>query len=176
MVELLNQTLAITVDLKALLRQAPWEHKGMNFRALITELEAYVDLFTAWISALDESAEKSGARDEAVAEEPDLSSIKDEVTALADHLVPYAKSLRRSGDRLEVSPMEQRLQLREEPPASAVPSEDGTAATGKVAYQHKSQFRRAISKGLIRSQHTPGSVGPVYYLPTSGSRQPPTCT
>ncbi len=177
MVELLDQTLALTIDLKALLRQAPWENKGMNFEALVTELEAYVDLFTTWISALDEAAAKAGATVKPVVEElPDLSSIKDQVTALADHLVPYAKSLRGRGDRPEGSHAEQGLPLRKGLPVSAVPSEDGTAAIGKVAYQHKSQFRRAISKGLIRRQNTQGSSGPVYYLPTSGSRQPPACT
>lgn len=179
MVALLNQTLATTLDLKALLGQAP-SPKGMNFGALVTELEAYVDLFTTWISALD--AEVRGTTDAAVkpalAEElPDLSSIKDQVTALADHLVPYAKSLRYRIDRPEVPRTEQWLQLREEPlPAAAVPCGDSTAATGKVIYQHKSRFRRAISKGLIRGQHTQGSHSQVYYLPTSGPRQPPTCT
>jgi len=170
MLALLDQTLAITLDLKTLLGQVHEQDQGMNFEPLVNELEAYVGLFSAWMRTLDGEAKETGPAGLTAlsGEVPDFWHIKGQVMALAEHLVPYAKSLRCRSNCSEVS--------LGHLTAPAVAAGDGKAADMGKTSKRKSQLRRAISKGLIRSQNTQGSSEQLYYLPASGPRQPPACT
>lgn len=109
-IEMLNQTLATTVDLRTYVRQAQWNPE-MNFyqpHALFDEIvavvEEYIDLFGASLVALNGVAAKTDclkAKLKALPDDPldTLIRIKDHITALATRLEPYAKLLR-SADKL----------------------------------------------------------------------------
>ncbi len=104
-VELLNQTLAATLDLKTQVKQAHWNVKGMDFYQLhemfdeiATEIEEYIDMFAERITALGGYAfgtARMAAEHSILSEYPvDILDGKDHVTALADRFAPYAKHLR----------------------------------------------------------------------------------
>jgi starvation-inducible DNA-binding protein len=103
--EVLSQSLATTVDLKSLVVQARWNDKGMNFyqsHELFDEIDAvleeYIDLFAEWIAVLSGVAMGTActaAKQSARPEYPfNILDVKDHVTALADRLATYTKSLR----------------------------------------------------------------------------------
>lgn len=100
MTELLKETLLTTVGLQILLSQAHWQDREVNFDSLIAELDAYIDLFTEQITALGVVAMETtshGLKQSAPSSQLPpfaLSSIQAQITALADYLVPYARSLR----------------------------------------------------------------------------------
>lgn len=108
-IELLNQTVATTLDLKTQVKQAHWNVKGMDFYQLhqlfdelATELEEFTDLFAERVTALGGLA--MGTARMAVAasilpEYPiDIIDGKDHIIALAERFAPYAKSLRQNID------------------------------------------------------------------------------
>lgn len=104
-VEILNQTLADTIDLKMQFKQAHWNVKGMNFYQLhqlfdeiAIQLEAYIDLVAERVTALGlvaigtarTVAQKSNIR------EYSLKTVagQDHVAELADRLAFYGKTVR----------------------------------------------------------------------------------
>ena len=108
-VEKLNRTLAITLDLKTQVKQAHWNVKGMNFYQLhelfdeiATELEEYIDLVAERVTTLGGLAmgtARIAAQQSVLPEYPfDIVEGKDHVTALADRFAIYAKSLRENID------------------------------------------------------------------------------
>jgi starvation-inducible DNA-binding protein len=104
-IELLNQTLAATLDLKTQVKQAHWNVKGLDFYQLhelfdefAGELEEYVDMFAERITTLGGLAvgtARAAAQNSILPEYPfDILDGKDHVIALADRFAPYAKHLR----------------------------------------------------------------------------------
>lgn len=104
-IELLNQTLAYTLDLKTQVKQAHWNVKGMDFYQLhelfdeiAGDLEEYTDMFAERVTALGGAAMGTARIAAAVSGLPeypfDILNGKDHVTALADRFAPYAKLLR----------------------------------------------------------------------------------
>ena len=93
-IELLNQTLATTLDLKTQVKQAHWNVKGINFY----QLEEYIDLIAERVTALAGAAmgtARIAASQSAIPEYPfDILDGKDHLTALADRIAPYAKIIR----------------------------------------------------------------------------------
>jgi starvation-inducible DNA-binding protein len=109
-VELLNATLATTLDLKTQVKQAHWNVKGMDFYQLhllfdemATELEEYIDLVAERVTALGGFAvgtARVAAADSILPEFPfDILDGKEYVTALADRYAPYAQHLRVAIDK-----------------------------------------------------------------------------
>lgn len=104
-IELLNQTLATTLDLKTQVKQAHWNVKGINFYQLhqlfdeiATQLEEYIDLIAERVTALGGVAMgtiRIAASQSVLPEYPfDIVDGKDHVIALADRMAPYAKVVR----------------------------------------------------------------------------------
>lgn len=103
-IEMLNQTLATTVDLRTYVRQAQWNQEMFyQPHALFDEIVAlvgeYIDLFSASLIALNGVAAKTDCPKAKQLALPDdsldtLIRIKDHITALATRLEPYAKLLR----------------------------------------------------------------------------------
>lgn len=104
-IELLNKTLAASLDLKTQVKQAHWNVKGTDFYQLhelfdeiAGELEEFIDLFAERITALAGLAKgtaRTAAKESILPEYPfDILDGKDHVTALADRFAPYAKHLR----------------------------------------------------------------------------------
>ncbi len=104
-IELLNQTLATTLDLKTQIKQAHWNVKGINFYQLhqlfdeiATQLEEYIDLIAERVTALGGVAMgtvRIAASQSVLPEYPfDVVDGKDHVIALADRMAPYAKVVR----------------------------------------------------------------------------------
>jgi starvation-inducible DNA-binding protein len=104
-IQLLNQTLACTVDLRSQVKQACWNVKGKDFSSLrtlfatlATELEAYTDLVAERIAALGGVAlgtARTAARQSELAEYPAAPVEGDaHVTALAERFASYATALR----------------------------------------------------------------------------------
>ncbi|MEH2040202.1 DNA starvation/stationary phase protection protein Dps [Nostoc sp.] len=104
-IELLNQTLASTLDLKTQVKQAHWNVKGKDFYQLhelfdeiAAEVEEFIDLVAERITALGSYAlgtARIAAQQSELPEYPfDLVEGMDHVTALADRFAIYAKSLR----------------------------------------------------------------------------------
>lgn len=111
-IEILNQTLAATLDLKTQTKQAHWNVKGMDFLQLhelfdemATELEEYVDMVAERVTALGGTARGTAriAATESILPEYDLEAISGEehVTALADHFGAYASHVRRAIDKTD---------------------------------------------------------------------------
>ncbi|MBD1904152.1 DNA starvation/stationary phase protection protein Dps [Funiculus sociatus GB2-A5] len=109
LIELLNQTVATTLDLKTQVKQAHWNVKGMDFYQLhllfdelATELEEFIDLFAERVTALGGLAMgtvRTAANVSMLPEYPfDILDGKDHITALSDRFAPYAKSLRQNID------------------------------------------------------------------------------
>ena len=104
-IQLLNQTLACTVDLRSHIKQACWNVKGHDFSQLhtlfatmATELDAYTDLVAERIVGLGGVAQgtaRMATTRSTLPEYPD--AIMDgpaHVLALAERVAPYATALR----------------------------------------------------------------------------------
>jgi starvation-inducible DNA-binding protein len=105
LVELLNQTLALTLDLKNQVKQAHWNVKGMNFYqlhqlfdAIASQVEDYSDLIAERITTLGGTAMgtvRIAAQVSILPEYPfEIINGKDHVIAIADRLAIYAKVVR----------------------------------------------------------------------------------
>ncbi|WP_036486588.1 DNA starvation/stationary phase protection protein Dps [Myxosarcina sp. GI1] len=103
--EILNQTLAATLDLKTQTKQAHWNVKGMDFYQLhelfdemATELEEYTDMVAERVTALAGTAMGTAriATENSILPEYPLDAVGgvEHVTALADRYGAYAKHLR----------------------------------------------------------------------------------
>ncbi|MEM8719049.1 MAG: DNA starvation/stationary phase protection protein Dps [Cyanobacteria bacterium P01_G01_bin.39] len=108
-IEILNQTLAATLDLKTQTKQAHWNVKGMDFYQLhelfdemATELEEYVDMVAERVTALGGTALGTAriAASESILEEYALDAVTgaEHVKALADRYGVYAKHVREAID------------------------------------------------------------------------------
>ncbi len=104
-VELLNRTLATTVDLKTQLKQAHWNVKGSNFYQLhllfdqmATQIDAYGDQVAERIAALGSTAlgtARIAAQMSMLAEYPfEAISGEEHLTALAERMAVYGRSVR----------------------------------------------------------------------------------
>lgn len=111
-IELLNQTLATSLDLKTQVKQAHWNVKGKDFYQLhllfdeiATEVEEYIDLVAERATALGGLAigtARTAASSSELPEYPfDIDEGLEHVTALADRLAIYAKSLRVNIDKTD---------------------------------------------------------------------------
>ncbi|MEB3356658.1 MAG: DNA starvation/stationary phase protection protein Dps [Synechococcales bacterium] len=110
--ELLNQTLAATIDLKSQTKQAHWNVKGMDFYQLhelfdemATELEEYVDMVAERVTALGGTAMGTLriAAADSILPEYDLDAVEgaEHVTALAERFGAYAKHVRDGIDKTD---------------------------------------------------------------------------
>lgn len=109
-INILNHSLATTLDLKTQVKQAHWNVKGINFYQLhllfdemATELEGYVDLIAERATTLGGTAmgtARMAVADTILPEFPlDLANDKDYVVALADRYAPYGKMVREAIDK-----------------------------------------------------------------------------
>ncbi len=107
--EVLNQTLAATLDLKTQAKQAHWNVKGMDFYQLhelfdelAGELEGYVDMVAERVTALGGTAMGTAriAATESILPEYPFDAIDgaEHVTALAERFAAYGKHLREAID------------------------------------------------------------------------------
>ncbi|MBI3801326.1 MAG: DNA starvation/stationary phase protection protein Dps [Deltaproteobacteria bacterium] len=105
MVQLLNQTLVCTVDLRSQVRQACWNVKGNDFAllhplfaTLVTELAGYTDMVAERIVVLGgvvRGTARTAALQSRLPEYPDaLVDGTDHVRALAERFAQYATALR----------------------------------------------------------------------------------
>jgi starvation-inducible DNA-binding protein len=108
-IEILNQTLAATLDLKTQTKQAHWNVKGMDFYQLhllfdemAGELEEYTDLVAERVTALAGTAMGTAriAATESILPEYAFDAVSgaEHITALADRYSLYAKHLREAID------------------------------------------------------------------------------
>ncbi|VEP13941.1 DNA protection during starvation protein [Hyella patelloides LEGE 07179] len=108
-IDLLNQSLAATLDLKTQTKQAHWNVKGTDFYQLhqlfdemAGELEEYVDMVAERVTALGGTALGTArlAAAESILPEYDLDAVggMEHVTALADRYAAYGKHLREAID------------------------------------------------------------------------------
>jgi starvation-inducible DNA-binding protein len=106
-IQLLNQTLACTVDLRSHVKQAGWNVRGPDFAPLqalfatmASELDAYADLVAERIAMLRGVARgtaSTAAMQSRVAASPDtLVDDRAQVEALAERFAPYARAMRGS--------------------------------------------------------------------------------
>lgn len=106
---LLNQTLAASLDLKTQTKQAHWNVKGTDFYQLhelfdemATELEEYVDMVAERVTALGGVALGTArvAASESILPEYPLDAVGgiEHITALADRYGAYGKHLREAID------------------------------------------------------------------------------
>ena len=104
-IQLLNQTLACTVDLRSHVKQAGWNVRGPDFAPLQTlfaatasELDAYADLMAERIAVLGGIARgtaHTAATQSRLAKYPDtLVDGPAHVLALAERFAPYATAMR----------------------------------------------------------------------------------
>jgi starvation-inducible DNA-binding protein len=104
-IQLLNQTLACTVDLRSQVKQACWNVKGHDFSQLhalfatmTTELDAYTDLVAERIVVLGGVARgtaRTATARSTLPEYPDaIMDGSAHVRALAERVAPYATALR----------------------------------------------------------------------------------
>jgi starvation-inducible DNA-binding protein len=104
-VDLLNKTLASTLDLKTQAKQAHWNVKGLDFYQLhelfdelAGELEEYVDMVAERVTALGGTAlgtARTAARASILPEYPmDIVDGVDHITALAERYALYAAHVR----------------------------------------------------------------------------------
>jgi starvation-inducible DNA-binding protein len=103
--EILNQTLAATLDLKTQAKQAHWNVKGMDFLQLhelfdelAGELDGYVDMVAERVTALGGTALGTAriAAAESILPEYPLDAVDgvEHVTALAERFAAYGKHVR----------------------------------------------------------------------------------
>jgi starvation-inducible DNA-binding protein len=106
-IQLLNQTLACTVDLRSHVKQAGWNVRGPDFAPLqalfatmASELDAYADLVAERIAVLGGIARgtaPTAAMPSRVAASPDARvDGQAQVGALAERFAPYARAMRGS--------------------------------------------------------------------------------
>lgn len=111
-IELLNQSLAATLDLKTQTKQAHWNVKGMDFYQLhelfdemATEIEEYTDMVAERVTALAGTAMGTAriAASESILPEYPLDAVTgaDHISALADRYGAYAKHVREAIDATE---------------------------------------------------------------------------
>ena len=111
-VEILNVTLAASLDLKTQIKQAHWNVKGLDFSQLhelfdemAGELEEFVDLVAERAVALGGTAlgtARVAASDSILPEYPlDAVDGKEHITALADRFEIYAKHVREAIDKID---------------------------------------------------------------------------
>jgi starvation-inducible DNA-binding protein len=104
-IQLLNQTLACTVDLRSHVKQAGWNVRGQDFAPLqalfvtmASELDAYADLMAeriAMLGGIARGTAPTAAMQSGVAESPDtLVDGQAQVGALAERFAPYATAVR----------------------------------------------------------------------------------
>ena len=104
-IEILNKTLAATLDLKTQTKQAHWNVKGMDFYQLhelfdemATEIEEYTDMVAERVTALAGTAlgtARIAASESILPEYPlDVVAGADHVTALAERYSAYAQHVR----------------------------------------------------------------------------------
>ena len=104
-IQLLQQTLVSTIDLRSQVKQAGWNVKGREFPqlhtlfgAIATELDAYADLLAERIAVLGgvvQGTVRAAAMHSALLEYPeDLVAGDAHVQALAERVAPYATALR----------------------------------------------------------------------------------
>jgi starvation-inducible DNA-binding protein len=104
-IQLLNQTLACTVDLRSHVKQAGWNVRGRDFAPLqalfatmASELDAYADLVAERIAVLGGIAcgtTPTAAMQSRVAASPDIRvDGQAQVGALAERFAPYARAMR----------------------------------------------------------------------------------
>lgn len=104
-IELLNQAVAVTTDLKSQTKQAHWNVKGMDFYQLhelfdemAGELEGFIDLLAERVTALGGVAMgtiRMAVDASTLPEYPvEILAGKDHIAALADRFAIYAKLLR----------------------------------------------------------------------------------
>ena len=110
--DILNQTLAATLDLKTQTKQAHWNVKGMDFYqlhelfdAMASELEEYVDMVAERVTALGGTAMGTAriAADNSILPEYDLDAVTgaEHITALAERFAAYAKHVREAIDQTD---------------------------------------------------------------------------
>lgn len=108
-IDLLNQSLAATLDLKTQTKQAHWNVKGTDFYQLhelfdemAGELEEYIDMVAERVTALGGTALGTAriAAEESILPEYPLDAVGgiEHITALADRYGAYAKHLREAID------------------------------------------------------------------------------
>ena len=108
-IDVLNQTLAATLDLKTQTKQAHWNVKGTDFYQLhelfdemAGELEEYVDMVAERVTALGGTALGTAriAAAESILPEYPLDAVGgiDHITALADRYSAYGKHVREAID------------------------------------------------------------------------------
>ncbi|MGK7897676.1 MAG: DNA starvation/stationary phase protection protein Dps [Xenococcus sp. (in: cyanobacteria)] len=108
-IDILNQTLAATLDLKTQTKQAHWNVKGMDFYQLHElfdemsgELEEYVDMVSERVTALGGTALGTAriAATESILPEYPLDAVSgiEHLTALADRYAAYGKHVRAAID------------------------------------------------------------------------------
>jgi starvation-inducible DNA-binding protein len=105
LIQLLQQTLVSTIDLRSQVKQAGWNVKGKEasqlhtlFGTIVTELDAYADLLAERIAVLGGGVRgtvRVAAMQSTLLEYPgDLVAGDAHVRALAERLEPYATALR----------------------------------------------------------------------------------
>ena len=108
--DLLNETLAATLDLKTQIKQAHWNVKGMDFYQLhelfdemATEVEEFIDLVAERVTTLAGTAmgtARLAAQRSILPEYPyDIVDGSEHVAALAERFAMYAKHLREAIDK-----------------------------------------------------------------------------
>lgn len=111
-IEILNKTLAATLDLKTQTKQAHWNVKGMDFYQLhelfdemATEIEEYTDMVAERVTALAGTAlgtARIAASESILPEYPlDIVAGADHVTALAERYSAYAQHVREAIDKTD---------------------------------------------------------------------------
>jgi starvation-inducible DNA-binding protein len=104
-IQLLQQTLVSTIDLRSQIKQAGWNVKGREFLQLhtlfgtmVTELDGYADLLAERIAVLGgvvQGTVRVAAMQSTLLEYPaDLVAGDAHVRALAERVAPYAAALR----------------------------------------------------------------------------------
>ncbi|MBD2232536.1 DNA starvation/stationary phase protection protein Dps [Phormidium tenue] len=107
--DVLNQTLAATLDLKTQTKQAHWNVKGMDFYQLhelfdelAGELEGYVDMVAERVTALGGTAMGTAriAASESILPEYPIDAVEgaEHVEALAERFAAYGKHVRAAID------------------------------------------------------------------------------
>jgi len=113
LVDILNQTLATTVDLKTQVKQAQWNVTGINsyhlyelFDEIATEVEVYIDLLAERVTTLGGLAigtARTAVRQTILPEYPlHMIESKDHVVSLAERLAIYGTMLWENIDRTSV--------------------------------------------------------------------------
>ncbi|MBP5972646.1 DNA starvation/stationary phase protection protein Dps [Brasilonema sp. CT11] len=113
LIDILNQTLATTIDLKTQFRQARWNVKSMNFHPshelfheIAIELELYIDMLAQRITVLGGLARgtaRSAVKHSVLPEYPfHLTQSQEHIASLAERLSIYASLLWENIDRTAI--------------------------------------------------------------------------